>query len=320
MFQRLYEVASGQRKTVFPRGRGLAYKVFQFLKGWVRKDKYFIKAKIGENQILLPIYHQLAWTINYNKLYSWNLSRINSYVAKHIMDYLIIDIGANIGDSAFFLRGMDKINPIICIEGNHEYLPLLHHNANNLGGIQVIESFVRKSEEVSPGKLVSDGKGTTLIVEDAQGALIKYTSLDQILIDSSANKKVGLLKIDTDGYDCPIIKNSIEFICKHNPVIFFEYAPQCFLKGRDEHADIFHFLLSNQYYYFIFYDGAGNYLISCTENELNLVSKEMHFYFTSGYKSYGDVVVFRKNDRQLFEYSVNQEKKFYESYFDGKHI
>jgi FkbM family methyltransferase len=284
----------------------------------VKKDKYFVSTTIGSNAILLPIYHQLAWTINYNKLYSTNLGRINKYIAKFSNDYLIIDIGANVGDSAFFLREMDNVNKIICVEGNPEYLPLLKQNTENLERIKVIETFVGKAEEVIQGKLVSDGKGTTLIKEGNDGTVIKYMSLEEIIDGETGNNTIRLLKIDTDGYDCPIIKGNMEVIRKYSPVVFFEYAPSCFPNGMDEYFDIFNFLKENEYCYFVFYDGAGNYLISCGEHELDRVSKEMQFYFSSGYKSYGDIAVFHKRDLNLFNYSVNEEKIFYENYFHKK--
>ncbi len=316
LLQFLYETATGRRKFWLPKSRGLAFKLFQLFSHKFKKDRAFIKGRIGNSEIFLPVYHQLAWTINYNKLYSRNLGRINHYISKFATGYVIFDIGANIGDSAFFIREHDKDNVIICVEGNNEYLGLLRENANGLAKVKIIESFVGKGEENEVyGKLVSDGKGTTLIKEDVLGSVIKYTSLNEIIDKSTDNKNIRLIKIDTDGFDCPIIKNGIECIKKYMPVLFFEYAPSCFQNGMDEHADIFTFLLENDYYYFVFYDGSGNYLISCTDRELRVVAKEMHFYFSSGYKSYGDVVAFHKSDETLFNYAVKEEKSFYKDVF-----
>lgn len=312
-FQLLFELASGVRNIGIPKFRSIVFRLFNKLSSIINSNNYFITYKIGNYNLLMPINHRLPWTFQKYPFYSRNLSRINQYIFSLKGAHTIIDIGANIGDSAFLFRETNNIDKIICVEGNPDYLPLLKKNTNQLGGVQCVNSFVGQYNEDKKGELVSDGRGTAFIQDSKTGQLIRYITLEDVIIESKTTE-VGLLKIDTDGYDCQIIKGNIETIKKFKPILFFEYAPAWFPDGKDSQYDIFQFLALNNYSYFIFYSGDGNYLISCTIDELNIISKEMHFYLSLSDR-FGDITAFHSEDSELFNYSVSEEKRFFTNYY-----
>jgi|SRR5450432_1258865 len=317
LLQSLFEVAIGKKDIKFPKSRSLAFKLFNKVSNSNKyANQYLISEQIGNHELLLPLNHRLPWTFKNNPLYSKNLGRISKYITKfHPGGITILDIGANIGDSAFLLRENEDNNTIICIEGNPEYLELLKVNIKQLKHVEIVESFVGSNSENKLAEVISDGKGSSFVKESMDGHSTQYLSLADIIRATCGNDfKNGLLKIDTDGYDCQIIKGNIDCIKIFKPVIFFEYAPAWFPEGKDSQSDIFKFLSDNGYAYFIFYDGIGNYLISCGMNDLDIVSKEMHFYFSCGTR-FGDIAAFNEKDEELFIYTVNQEKLFFQNYY-----
>ena len=318
LIQYLFEVAIGRKTSRLPRSRGIALRLFNRLAlGKKGRNNYFIAEKIGPYVLKLPASHRLPWTFEKHPLYSRNLSRINSYIARAAgRPYTIIDIGANIGDSAVLLRESDRRNRIVCVEGNPEYLPLLEQNIRQLNGVDIIKTFVGSDSESKYGKLVSDGRGTTHIAESSSGSgeTINYTALKDIISRAGITDDIRLIKIDTDGFDCQIMKGNMETIEGYKPVLFFEYAPAWFPGGRDTQKDIFDYLTQHGYGYFIFYDGVGNYLISCAAAELGTIAGEMHFYFSCGVR-FGDIAAFHKDDERLFRDTVESEKAFYQEYF-----
>jgi FkbM family methyltransferase len=318
MIQYLFEVAIGRKSNPLPKSRGIALRLFnKMTMGKKGGSSYFIEEKIGPNVLKLPANHRLPWTFEKHPLYSRNLNRINSYIARDMgRPYTIIDIGANIGDSALLLRETDSKNRIVCIEGNPEYLPWLEENVKQLKGVDIVKTFVGSDGESKYGKLVSDGRGTTYIAESsaASGDAIHYTALKDIISRAGITGEIRLIKIDTDGFDCQIIKGNMETIEGFKSVLFFEYAPAWFPGGKDTQADIFDYLAQHGYGYFIFYDGVGNYLISCTAAELGTIGKEMHFHFSLGVR-FGDIAAFHKDDERLFRDTIQSEKAFYQEYF-----
>jgi FkbM family methyltransferase len=315
-FQLLFEAAIGTRKIAIPASGKIAFRLYNKLAlNKKYANKYLIAEKIGNYNLLLPVNHRLPWTLKKTPTYSRNLGRINQYISAFSKEYAIIDIGANIGDSAILLRETDNPHRIICVEGNPEYLPLLEENVKQLKNVTVIKSFVGQDSENKHGELISDGRGTTHVKESSEGEILNYISLGDIIEKSKIKNEIRLLKIDTDGYDCQIIKGNINVIKKYKPVLFFEYAPSWFPDGKDSQSDIFSFLAANDYHHFIFYDGYGNYMISCDTMELGKISKEMHFYLSCGSR-FGDIAVFHKEDSGLFKYTVEQEKFFFQKYYN----
>ncbi|HEY4151536.1 MAG TPA: FkbM family methyltransferase, partial [Chitinophagaceae bacterium] len=305
--QRLFDAAIGNRKLPIPKSGAIASKLFFRIKDRIKN--HIIDYPIGENKLSLPVYHGLPWYFKASPLYSKNLPRIAGYLENKYTDFTVIDIGANIGDSAYLLRERLANTDILCVEGNPEYLPLLEINVGKIKRATIAKKFVGKENTVVKGILVSDGGGTTFTKETGEGDTLAFDSLNNIVNESGINRNIRMVKIDTDGYDCEIIKDNLAFLNSCKPVLFFEYAPAWFPKGTEQHADFFETLSANRYNHFIFYDGNGNYLSCCDRTDLDYASKQVHFYLT--YKGFGDIAAWHDDDVDLYNYSLDMEKKFY---------
>ncbi|MBD2129906.1 hypothetical protein NDI39_22750 [Microcoleus sp. ZQ-A2] len=87
-----------------------------------------ISYKIAGFNLLLPFSHQLPFILKTYPLYSSNLARLAKYVKEKYEHLKFIDIGANIGDSIALLR-KEAVFPILCIEGDEQFLSALEKNA-----------------------------------------------------------------------------------------------------------------------------------------------------------------------------------------------
>jgi hypothetical protein len=128
-------------------------------------------------------------------------------------------------------------------------------------------------------------------------------SLKTILQKYPQFLETKLLKIDTDGYDFGIIKNSLELIAVLKPVVFFEYYLDLLDDWNFESISTIFELMKLQYKHFIIYDNFGNYMFSISDIEQ---FKDLNAYLKSNkkYKQiiyYFDVGAFHQDDDDLFK-------------------
>ncbi len=71
---------------------------------------------------------------------------------------------------------------------------------------------------------VESHAGTARLVDDPE-ATVSVRGLDEILARHPRFASPGLVKIDTDGYDVPIILAHLDLLARLGPVLFFEYDP-----------------------------------------------------------------------------------------------
>jgi len=88
------------------------------------KDREYL---IGEYYITLPACHKLDFYQREFKNYDKKLPIIAALVSNKYHDAVIVDIGANVGDTAAAIRTAVS-SPIICVEGNSDFLKYLNKN------------------------------------------------------------------------------------------------------------------------------------------------------------------------------------------------
>lgn len=109
----------------------------------------------------------------------------------------IIDVGANVGDTAIMLYS-DKPRHILAIESDREQWACLVKNVRDLRAIRCLRTFVDDREN----------------------------SLDTILTHFPIFMNSGFLKIDVDGADLKVLHGAREYLKRVKPMIWFEYDPQ----------------------------------------------------------------------------------------------
>ena len=230
-------------------------------------------AQIGQYSIRLPVNSQ--W-LNYRRafhLYDTALARIASILKAKYPTLHAIDIGANVGDTAALIRESAEI-PVLCIEGDPVLLPILTENAARLGpGVIINPSFVGpEGKAVSLNSADELGWNACLVQAINPRGSVKLRSLGAILADHPEFCGAKLLKTDTEGFDFDIIRQSLEFIQRSKPVVFFEYNPH--FRPDEPRAGLIAIqaLIRVGYSDFIYYDNFGNFLLHSDASNTSIFS------------------------------------------------
>jgi FkbM family methyltransferase len=283
-------------------GRSLSYSFRNFFRR-TRKERDY---RIGRHTLTLPPGHKLDCFQKRYLRYDVAISEIARFVTEKYPEATAIDIGANIGDTAAAMRKFVDI-PILCIEGNENFLPYLKKNIARLGpGVSVEEAFVGRSELSVGSNQVDTQNGTASInpekkdcnSNDAQG----LKDLADILNANRVFSSPKLVKIDTDGYDFAIICHAKNILKRLKPILFFEY----YLTGNPneevEEIEAINSLFEIGYGRHLIYDNFGNFLIAVDSRErfeeLNSFLRSNLFNGVATY--YLDVCSFCKSDEDLF--------------------
>jgi FkbM family methyltransferase len=155
-----------------------------------------------------------------------NLGRIAARVASARTGATVVDIGGNVGDSAAIIRSACTA-PVLCVEGDAQFLPYLEHNVRLLADVELEPSYVDAGQ---PGRsTVIRSGGTARLVageEDHGEGAISVSSIDEILERHPRFTNPALVKVDTDGQDVGILQAAADLLRKVHPVLFFEFDPE----------------------------------------------------------------------------------------------
>jgi len=194
---------------------------------WLKVNDPPIEYELDGYKILIPLSHNLPIYRAIFPTYSENLGAVIASAAKKYDDVTVIDIGANVADSAAigFANGASAF---LCIDGDQEFLPYLEHNATLLGNTEVEACYVASADVQLDGLTVARLNGTANLVAadpNSEDVAMKVRSMTDILADHPKFANPTVLKIDTDGHDNGILRSASDFLRKHQPILHFEFAP-----------------------------------------------------------------------------------------------
>jgi len=257
--------------------------------------------------IFLPLNHRLPKYQKDCPKYDKLLPIVSKYINQNEM---IIDIGANVGDT---LAGMvdENPNPIyLCIEPEDEYYSYLLKNIDiikkkipNLK-VHLLKQFVGKQIT----NISLDKKGGTAKANLIDGN-IKSKTLDDILNDFENIEKVKLLKTDTDGFDYDVLESSLKTIEKHKPILFFECQYELEYQ-KTNYKNIIKKLQSLGYFHWTLFDNFGEKII--TTQNLETIYSLMEYTWkqnlgkTNRTIFYYDLLVCCDNNKEIFDNVINE--------------
>ena len=176
---------------------------------------------IDNKKIILPPGHLLSL---YESVYPKYDRFLPTVIGKIKENEVIIDIGANVGDTLFRLLNINTRPYYYCIEADNFFFEYLQKNKKSLdiniqNKIILINTLVGNQLK---GNLSETTTGTkSLIVSDSG---IKSKKLDDIIMEYKI-KNIKLIKVDVDGFDYNILFSAINELKNNKPDIFFEYMP-----------------------------------------------------------------------------------------------
>lgn len=264
--------------------------------------------QVGDFALVANESHALGGTWRRYPLYSLNLPRIATYLHVKYPQLEIIDVGANIGDTAALLRTAGLEDTIHAVEGVEEYYRLLVANAKKLGDVRPYRAFLGETSGVQRAAVIAASGTAKLAVGDSN---IEHMTLGDFASRHSING-VRLLKLDTDGLDLAIIRGGLEWIAQNQPVLFFEYFERELRAVGDDGLSTLQDLRRIGYETALYYDNVGRFLCAASlANEALL----RHLYgYTAGARGafpYYDVCVFHSRDADVAAHAIAQEEHFF---------
>jgi FkbM family methyltransferase len=235
----------------------------------VRLGDPTVRYRIDGIELELPLSHQLPFYRDAHPEYDTPLARIACELGGPV-----VDVGANVGDTAAAIRARCAV-PVLCVEGDDRYFALLERNAPRLGDLELERSFV---DAPARGR-VERAHGTARVVAGSDELPSK--PLVQILEAHPRFAHPALLKLDTDGYDVPIVLANLDLLERLRPVVFFEYDPQL-----GAHPEVFERLHEAGYRTAEWYENTGE-----QRAQLELPAHLHDEYVGHGGARYADVCV-----------------------------
>ena len=148
---------------------------------------------------------------------------------------ICLDIGANVGSWSLNLH--NKFNKVLAFEPNKAARITFEENIE-LNDIINIELFdYALSDEITTSKMrVYEAAGHSTLCEDHPMADttseyidtidVATTTLADIFTDSYASRKIDFIKIDTEGFEIPVIQGGLALIKEHKPKMMIEIHAQ----------------------------------------------------------------------------------------------
>jgi FkbM family methyltransferase len=269
---------------------------------------------IGRVSIRLPNGHRLPEYQKKHKQYDRFLPHL---VKEFNRGDIVIDVGANCGDT---LAGMVSQNPnlhYICIEADGEFYSYLIRNTARIKEMFPDTSINLVHELISDGEvtvgLTGEG-GTKHRDETAKNGLTKATRLEDVVARLAITKNVRLIKSDVDGYDYDVVNSARRLLeCEHL-MIFFEC--QCFnIVQRDGFIQLLGNLFKLGFSDFRFFDNFGSFMVNTSESKLHreLIDYVMYQNEHRATRTidYFDILASKPSDHRLLSRVVDEYSELY---------
>ncbi len=219
----------------------------------------------GRYSIRLPKSHLLPTYQRDHALYD----RFLPILAQHLPDdALVIDVGANVGDTVAAMASRNDRLHYVCIEPEATFFNLLKMNTENMARTMPLrhppilkQAFVGEAPIV--GSLVSAG-GTAKVQADSSANLTTtpYVTLSDVLTEcgnTGSSRHPILVKSDVDGWDFNVIRSLGKRIEDKNLLVFME----CQTQTRQQFESFMSFFgnYTDPDYTFTVFDNFGNILL-----------------------------------------------------------
>lgn len=226
--------------------------------------------RLGDVELLLPRDHPLP-------LYQKNFPNYDVFLGNLVnmlpADSLVIDVGANCGDSVALMSSSRSDIVYMCIEPDKGFSYFLDINVERIRRrysavrINIYHELVG-SLEGTAGCLAT-AKGTASVV-NSKGSKdpLLYKTLDNIVKmgNSSPRRAVSLIKVDTDGWDYDVLNSGFGTIDEHKPLLFFEAD----IRSEEilgKYKDTLCRLDSAGYSHWHIFDNFGDYIMKVDNHE-----------------------------------------------------
>jgi len=185
-----------------------------------------VRRTIRGVEMELPRRHGLPHFARPGSPYAANLVDLARLIAEKEGTVCVLDVGANIGDSALFV--LDQAPGfVVCVEPDPQWQTYLDTNVGALDNV-VVEPSVLVAPEAADLSLaiVHQDVGTSQVQQTTDGTGLPTITTDELLARHPQLADVRLIKSDTDGYDVMLVPALARTFLPSKPVVFFEFDPR----------------------------------------------------------------------------------------------
>lgn len=244
--------------------------------------------------MLLPRRHVLPYMAT-SSAYAQNLIDLAELLRAAEGDLVVLDVGANVGDSALLIR--DRVDcRIVCVEGDPEWLTYLRHNVGAVDGVEVEAALL--ADESRFVSIVHGDVGTSRVEPAHESAGVRTLPVTDLLDRHPDLARVRLVKSDTDGWDVKLAPAFARTFTGSRPIIFIEYDPRPTMLATPELAPsgVFEQLAALGYTQAVVWTNGGHVLGSCSTSELTARSTVLETGRDSIGYQFWDVAVAHEDD------------------------
>jgi FkbM family methyltransferase len=264
---------------------------------------------VGRYSIQIPAVNPLSKLYIQNPGYTGHLGRVAALLKTKYPDLVAIDIGASVGDTACIIKSAADI-PLLCIEGDDFTFGFLERNLRQFQNVTAHKMFLGEKTQTLAVNLEKDGWNTTLIPDaDGSAPKVKIVSLDDFLAARPGTSAIKLVKIDTEGFDCSIIRGAGKFIGQVHPVITFEYNRANMAAIGENGLDTLAMLSRLGYSHAVFHDCHGRFFSAATLSNGEFI-RDLHDYADGKHGAiyYFDFTLFHERDSDVARAFVKAER------------
>ena len=240
----------------------------RFVQWWRRRWQMLTRKRlrhaVGRYTIELPAEHRLpelqAAHPRYDRFLQHLTAQLNAWD-------VVIDVGANCGDTlAALLLGKQALE-VVCIEPDAGFFAYLERNAEHLrvaaapARMQLVQALVGQSV----GQATLHGGGGTRRAKVAPpGSGIAARRLDDIVsaLPGEVAARVRLVKCDVEGWDCDVIGSAPALLRGVHPMLFFACQTDAEAQ-RQTYVRTLQALLERGYAQVFVFDNFGGLMVRC---------------------------------------------------------
>lgn len=214
-------------------------------------------------ELFMPWSHVLPDYARTRSTYGQNLIELAAAVASRqppdAGPLRVLDIGANIGDSA--LQILNRIDArVLCVEGDPYWMKFLKMNVDSDSRVTIEEVLLLAEDDAGAQLTPVRHLGTTSFVQSEGGdAAACELPVSKLRARNPEFSVVRLIKSDTDGFDPALVPAAAREWESSSPVLFFEFDPALARgTGNEEPHRIWADLQACGYTHLAIWDNTGD--------------------------------------------------------------
>jgi FkbM family methyltransferase len=276
-----------------------------------RRISGLIPIQIGKYLILMRENNALWVQYANNPDYSAQLGRLATKVFHAYPNALMIDVGANVGDTAAIVKTAMDV-PIICIEGDPAVLPLLRQNVAPMKTVTACQHYLGERMEDVEVIIQKEGWDSTIVPvksgEFSTSKTMSLVKLDEVVAGLALPHMCKLLKVDVEGFDFKVLRGASSLLQKDKPVIIFEWNHQNLEQIGEASMGIFPYLSALDYEDILIFDGQGDFMMPGKVTDAGLLQDLYDYSRNLKGLFYYDICVFPKQDSNMASDFLSAER------------